>query len=323
MGMPVTVTVGALPTADADGISVAQKAAAAQYLVLNGAFADEVANNICASQSPAGLGDLTINGSAATGGIAYLPSQRRVYITSAGNDSGRTFTVYGQIYTQWGVAGVVETVTGANASVVSTSKVFDRVTRVAISGASAAAITVGMSGIATMDQVRRVAIDSAGDDSGITFAITGTDVNGSTISEVVAGVNNNVATSVLSYATVTAVLTSGAVATTVEVGSSAVADSQWVRFDDYAANSQTTIAAVVSGTVNYDIETSMDDPNALGNVAYQNPAAMNWIDSLDTAVVGATATKNSFFAYTPVFARIHLNSGDGSVTATFRQAYLA
>ena len=104
--------------------------------------------------------------------------------------------------------------------------------------------------------------------------------------------------------------------------SNGVAASPWVRFDDYAANAQTTIAAVVSGTVSYDIQTSMDDPNDIGSALYKNPAGMTWIASLDTNVVGATATKASFFAYTPLWARVLLNSGTGSVTATFRQAYL-
>lgn len=320
MGQPVTVVVGALPTADADGISAAQAAAAAQYLVLNGAFADEVANNICASQSPGGAVDLTINGSAATGGIAYLPSPRRVYITSAGNDSGRTFTVYGQIYTQWGVSGVVETVTGANTSVVSTSNAFSKVTRVAISGASAAAVTVGVVGVATMDVARRVAIDSAGDDTLISFTISGTDVNGSPISEVVVGVNNAVATSVLSYATVTGVLTSGAVASTVEVGSSAVADSQWIRFDDYAANAQVAIQATVSGTVNYTIQQTMDDPNSATFPV--TPQSVTWVNHPDTAVVAATATKQTNYGYPPIFAKVVLNSGTGTVTTTMRQVYL-
>lgn len=322
MGRPITVTVGGLTSADPDGLCVSQKAAAAQYLVLNGAFADEVANNICASQTPSGAGDLTINGSAASGGVAYLPEQRRVYITSAGDDSLLTFTIYGLIATQWGFAAAVEAVTGSNTSVVSTTKVFNRVTRVAVSGATAAAVTVGMSGVATLAVARRIAIDSAGDDTGITFTLTGTDINGSPISEAVTGVNNAVATSVLSYKTVTSVLTSGAVATTVEVGDSAVADSQWVRFDDYGANAQVAIQATVSGTVNYTIQQTLDDPNST-IPPLVTPQAVTWVDHPDSAVVGATATKQTNYGYPPIFAKVVLNSGTGTVTTTFRQVYLS
>jgi hypothetical protein len=46
---------------------------------------------------------------------------------------------------------------------------------------------------------------------------------------------------------------------------------------------------------------------------------MTWLASLDAAVVGATASKSSYFAYTPLFCRVLLNSGTGTVTMTVRQ----
>ena len=324
MALPVTVTVGGLATADADGVSISQTAVAAQYLVISGAIADESANNICASQTPSGAGNLTIDGAAAVSGVAYLPAQRRVYITSAGNDSGRTFTIYGLMRVpQGGYVSVVETVTGANTNVVSTSKVYDVVNRVAISGAAAAGVTVGMAGVGTMDSARRIIMTSGGNDTGITFTVYGTDWYGTPITDVVTGASGAAASTVLSFKTVTGVLTSGAVATTITVGTNGVADSPWVRFDDLAANSQTTIQTLVSGTVNYDVETAMLDPNTIGDYAYQNPYLVSWLDALDTELVAETASKSGFFAYTPVWARITLNSGTGTVRGTFRQAYLA
>lgn len=324
MGRPVTVTVGALASADDNGISTTQANAGGLPLAINGALTDgQDPDSICQSQSPSGSGNLLINGVSARAGIAYLAAPRNVVITSAGDDTGITFTVYGTMYNANGSGpayGVVETVTGADTGVAVTSSVFATVTRIAVSGASAAAVTVGMNGAATLDMARRVVITSGGDDSGITFAITGTNWAGDPISEVITGEDTDAASSVLDYLTVTSIIPSGATDTTVIVGTSAVASSPWVRFDDYAANSQTTIAAVVSGTVSYSVQTSMDDPNALDGVA---PSGMTWIDSLDSAVVSASATKSSFFAYTPVFARVLLNSGTGTVTTTFRQAYLA
>lgn len=323
MAAPVTVLVGGLATADADGLCVAQAAAAAQYLAINGALADEDADNICASQSPGGAGNLTIDGALAVSGIAYIPTRRRIYITSAGNDSGRTFTIYGLVRSPQGnYASVVETVTGANTSVVSSTNAYDAITRIAISGASAAAVTVGMNGLGTLDVARRVLITSAGNDTSITYTLYGTNWAGDLISEVITGPNATTATSVLSYKTVTGVLTSAATASTVEIGTNGVADSPWVRFEDFAANSQTTIQTLVAGTVNYDIETAMLDPNAQGTYAYQAPGLVSWLDALDTELVNETASKSGFFAYTPIWARVTLNSGTGTVRATFRQAYL-
>lgn len=93
--------------------------------------------------------------------------------------------------------------------------------------------------------------------------------------------------------------------------------SDWVRFDDFAP-AQVSIQATVIGTVNYTIQTTLDDPNSASNPV---PVAnMTWLPSLDTNVVAAIASKSSYFAYAPVFARVALNTGNGSVTATFLQS---
>lgn len=347
MGLPITVTVGPLATADPDGVSLSQTAAGAQYLVINGASAAGTfdADSICASQTPGGAGDLTIDGALATtqpvagyGGTAAagsalvrFPDPARVYITCAGNNSGRTFTVTGTLQ---GVGtfgpGVVvsETVTGANANTVATTALFSTVTSVSISGASTGAVTVGHSGDATLDVARRVIVTSGGDDTGITFTLTGTDWAGNTISEAVTGASGAAASSVLDYLTVASVLTSGAAATTVTVGTSGVAGSPWVRFDDFASNAQVSIQCTVSGTANYTVQQTMEDPNQITN---QLPtptyrwarSAVSWLDHPDTALVSATTTKQGNYGYAPVFARVVLNSGTGTVTSTFRQAYMS
>lgn len=98
------------------------------------------ANNIAASQSLGAAGNLLINGSAASGGLATLDTQRRVLITSGGNDSGLTITVYGG--NQSGAA-ISEAVTGSNGGTVATVQDFLTVSRVAFSAATASTVTVG------------------------------------------------------------------------------------------------------------------------------------------------------------------------------------
>jgi hypothetical protein len=97
-------------------------------------------NTIAQSQSLGAAGNLTLNGSAASGGVATLDTQRRVLITSAGNDSGISFSVFGA--TDSGTA-IQETVTGANAGAVATNQDFATVTLVAASGATASTVQVG------------------------------------------------------------------------------------------------------------------------------------------------------------------------------------
>jgi len=105
--------------------------------------------------------------------------------------------------------------------------------------------------------------------------------------------------------------------TSVSDASGGAKNSAPVRFDDYAP-SNISIQCTVTGTVNYTVQTTLDDPNSATNPVPE--ASMTWVDSSDTAVVGATATKQSNFLFAPTFARIRLNSGSGSVTATFIQS---
>lgn len=93
--------------------------------------------------------------------------------------------------------------------------------------------------------------------------------------------------------------------------------SSLVRFDDFAP-SNISIQCSVTGTVSYTVQSTLDDPNDPFNPVAVN--SMTWVDSSDTNVVAATATKQSNFLFAPKYARIKLNSGTGSVTATFLQS---
>lgn len=93
--------------------------------------------------------------------------------------------------------------------------------------------------------------------------------------------------------------------------------SSWVRFDDFAP-SNISIQCVVTGSANYTVQSTLDDPNdPIAPVAVNS---VTWIDSSDTNVVAASSSKQSNFLFAPKFARIKLNSGTGTVTATFLQS---
>ena len=98
------------------------------------------ANCICQSQTPGAAGNLTINGSAASGGVATLDTQRRVLLTFAADESGHNFTIYGT--NQTGNA-ISEVVAGTTPGTVATNLDFLTVSRVAIDAAATGAITVG------------------------------------------------------------------------------------------------------------------------------------------------------------------------------------
>lgn len=105
------------------------------------------ADGICASQSAAGAGNLTLDGALVSGGVAVLTDygfERAVVITSAGNDSAKTFTIYGL-----NSSGnpIQQAVTGANAGAATSTMLFYKVTRVAVSAATASTVTVGTNGV--------------------------------------------------------------------------------------------------------------------------------------------------------------------------------
>lgn len=172
-------------------------------------------------------------------------------------------------------------------------------------------------GVATMVAPRRVLITTTDDETGVTFLITGTNWAGAVISETLAGVNNTTAYSVLDYKTVTSIRISGDAAGALTVGTNGIGGSPWVRLDDFAP-SNVSIQCNVSGTVNYTVQSSLDDPNdPFSAVA---PADMTWISTSDTDAVGATASLQTNFLFAPKFVRILINSGTGTVTTTILQS---
>jgi len=96
---PISVTAGSLPIADANAIALAATLGAA--------------------------GDLTLTSTPYT-----LDPPRRVTVTSAGNDSGLTFVVYGTTY---GGASISESIAGTNAGTATTTLDFATVTRISSS----------------------------------------------------------------------------------------------------------------------------------------------------------------------------------------------
>jgi hypothetical protein len=104
---------------------------------------------------------------------------------------------------------------------------------------------------------------------------------------------------------------------TVSNASGGVKYTRWVRLDSWALPN-VAVQLNVTGSVSYTLQTTMDDPNSP-----TNPVSVNnvtWFNSNDSSVVNASASAQTNFVFLPTFARVQLNSGSGSVTATFAQA---
>lgn len=314
---PITVSVGGLATANTSIISASQKVPGAAAVVIDSTYSSGYsANNIATTTgNGANTTTVTLNGARSSGGIAYLSPAQSVVIVSSGNDSGATITVTGLAADNYTAQS--ETITGSNASRTATTKIFGQVNSVVLSAGSAGTISVGTNGTAVNLQPRKIVLTSSGVDTGVNFTITGTDVNNAPQSEVLAGASATAATSVLVYKTVSSITASGATAGTLIVGTSAVSATAWVRLDEWAFNG-IGVQSDVSGTVNYTIQTTYDDPNSPTSPV--GPSSVSWINSSDTAAVGATGGIQTSFTYIPTYARVLLNSGSGTVTTTFVQS---
>jgi hypothetical protein len=213
-----------------------------------------VTNAIALSQTPAGAGNLTINGGSATGGIATLDTSRQVLFTFAGNETGHNLTVYG---TGEGGVSLQETVAGT-ASTAATTQSFKTITRIAISAAAAGAIQVGTNG---------------------------------------------------------------------------VGNSAWHIVNWHVAPINLSLACIVTGTINYTIQHTYDDPTgtypnpAAATSGYQTTAAGPLI-AFPTAfnhptLVAQTVTLDGFYSNPIAALRLLINSGTGSVQVIALQGDIA
>jgi hypothetical protein len=177
--------------------------------------------------------------------------------------------------------------------------------------------TLVTAGVAIIPNAERVTLTTT--DSTHTAVITGTSWAGDPISETITFTGSAV-TSQLSYKTITSIVVNAALSAAITVGTSGIGTSPWVRLDEWAA-AQVSITTSISGTVNYTVQQSNDDPNSATNPVL--PAAVTWLPSPDSAAVGAAAAIATVLTVAPLWVRILLNSGTGSVTATIVQLGVA
>ena len=204
-----------------------------------GPVATTSATAVATSQTPGAAGYLIINGSDASGGVAYLGVPQHVLITTA--DTTHVFTVTGTTPTG---SAISETVGPIAAGTAQTTQDFFTVTQVYINGAATAAVTVG-------------------------------------------------------------------------TGGTIIAATPWVRIDDWAP-SAISVQCNVSGTVNYTVQSTLDDPTSPTNPVL--PQNVTWVSTSDTNAVGATGNVQTNFAFAPAYIRTIINSGTGSVTMTVIQS---
>lgn len=187
---------------------------------------------------------------------------------------------------------------------------------IALSQSPAGAFTLNGSTGGVLDTARQVLITNASNEGTRTVTLVGTDVNGSVLTDVVTLGAAATYPSHLSFATVTSATISAQAAGNITIGTNAIAASRWMRLDEYAPAAVTAITTV-TGTVNYTLQQCSQDPNNLANPVL--PYQMVWQNSLDPNAVGSAISQVTYFPNAPLWVRILLNSGSGSVSMVVNQ----
>lgn len=186
------------------------------------------------------------------------------------------------------------------------------------SGTAATPLTLNGSlvtaGVANLVTPRRVIVTSAGNDSGITFVIVGTDRYGRPQSETLTGANTAAAQTVRDFLTVNSITPSGNTAAAVTSGTSSVASSVPCIIDTMAAPQNIGASVVVSGTVNYTVESTNDDLGPDYNLVANPP---NWFP--ESSFTAQTASVRAALNILPTMVRLTINSGTGTATMSLTQ----
>lgn len=177
--------------------------------------------------------------------------------------------------------------------------------------ASAGDLTL-VSSTVTLTPPRYITFTSLGNLSGVNFTITGTAPNGASQTETIAGPNANTVTSTMTFATITSIAADAAVGTDVEAGYTQSGYSAWWPLDIYTPNQVTSISVNVSGTINYSVEYTNEDP--FDNSIIQLPKAHP-----NAALTNGTADQTEFTTTLMRAVRFKVNSGDGIARVTVTQ----
>jgi hypothetical protein len=174
-------------------------------------------------------------------------------------------------------------------------------------------------GVAQLGALRRVLITTVADETGVNFTVTGANLAGDVLSETLPGVNNTTTYTALDFYTVTSVTNDAALAGNVTIGTNGIGGSPWVRIDDYGA-SYISVQARVSGTVNYTLQQTLEDPNSPTSPVAA--ADVLWQNINDTDAVSATTSVQTSYMFAPTWCRVLLNSqtNPGYVTVTYLQS---
>lgn len=166
------------------------------------------------------------------------------------------------------------------------------------------------SGVVTLGAAQLLRLTSGGNDSGITFTVSGTDADGNTISKTVAGTNGGNSDTTDYFKTITGIVASGAVAGTIIVGNLIASVSPRLTMDTFKSQFAVGVGCVKSGTVTYELQHTFQ-------VGRQDETT--WFPH--ASITAKNANADGSYLFPIVATRVSMSaSTSGSVTANILQA---
>lgn len=197
------------------------------------------------------------------------------------------------------------------------------------SGSASTPLTINGSlasgGVATIDSVaagnsgalgRRVIIAYTGTDT--SFTIIGTNATGNAITDVAVGSSGS-AQSNMDFVTVSSITPVGGGLTSLTAGTNGVGSSPWWITNYYIKPpvNVSFLVELVSGSVNFSIQHTYDDPNNLSNgLTYPIPIISAGNNAL-------TVTTDGVFILPIIGLNVLINSGTGQLRVRFLQGGIA
>jgi VCBS repeat-containing protein len=312
--MPQAKAITLTPTAlDRNGITTAETLVAARLtLLLNGALATGYdRNGIAASQTPTSAAAMTLNG--AVGKDLTLRGGSYVLIYAAADDTARTFTVNGRDSTG---GFITEDITGPGLGLIEVGATkFWQVDSVTPDAATAGAIEVGVNGYIEFSQPQHVTIWNAGDDTGDTFTVTGTDRYDNAMTEDITGANASTAAGTKNFKRVDIISSSGASTGDVEAGCDGTCESGWHVINYRGPDFNVAIGCELSATATYSIQHTFTN---VQTVSFREDDATVYTHS---TISGETTNQDGNYTNPPVAVRLAVTAHtSGTVSFTIVHA---
>lgn len=170
-----------------------------------------------------------------------------------------------------------------------------------------------VAGVAVLDSARRVLFTFAADESAHTFVVYGTNSTGNAIQETVAGTTAGTTYTNQDFKTVTRISISAAASGAITVGTNTIGSMSWQMVDWMRQPINVGLQVVVTGTVNYTVEYTNQDVNALAVGVSPTVFPLTSMANQSASASGVITTPVGYF-------RVTINSGTGTVALTYEQA---